>query len=79
MTLSSYVSNDQDVEWNIMLENGGPVLPLHNDSRLYPVKKGGKAVLKDLIMNSDQQPSTSATGTYMFVMLRIGFIKSRPN
>ena len=48
----------KDHEWNIRLKENGPVQSLRSDDGLFPVLKGGKAVLKGLVMIVDDTTSS---------------------
>lgn len=52
-----------------MLE-GGPISSHYGEDILFPVQKGGKAVLKGLVMNVEQMSSNSDTGTVVYVAVR---------
>jgi hypothetical protein len=48
-------------EWNVKLLEG-PIKSLRNDEGTFPVLKGGKAVLKGLVMNMNAEQVAGAGG-----------------
>jgi len=50
-------------EWNVILSKNGPIKPLHHEDGMFPVLKGGKAVLKELVMSIDHLSSNNGSGT----------------
>ena len=57
----------QDEDWNIVLEEGGPIISQYGEDILFPVQKGGKAVMKGLVMNAENVSSDSDTGIVLYV------------
>ena len=49
-------------DWNVRLLHDGPIKSLSNEDGVFPVLKGGKAVLKGLVMSVDQMSSNGGAG-----------------